>query len=120
MKKSNESRPRKHEAPALTLETRENQLVALAMNLAEQRLRDGKATSQEIVYFLKAGSPDEKLKRQLLEAQAELAKAKAEAIENEKQNAKLFEEAIAAFKEYNGESYEDTEPDQDVFAAYDV
>ena len=119
MKKSDKSTAKKHEAPALTLETRENQLVALAMNLAEERLRDGKATSQEIVYFLKAGAPDEKLKRQLLEAQAELAQAKAAAIKAEKQNAELFAEAIAAFKDYSGETYEESEPDQVVLASYD-
>ena len=120
MKKSNESTPKKHEAPALTVETRENQLVALAMNLAEKRLREGKATSQEIVYFLKAGAPDEKLKRQLLEAQAELAQAKAEAIKSEKHNAELFAEAIAAFKDYSGESYDDSEQSEDVYTTYDV
>lgn len=112
MKNSDKSSTRRHERPALTAETRENQLVSLAVDLAEQRLREGKATSQEIVYFLKAGSPDEKLKRQLLEAQAELAKAKAEQIKAEKENAEMFAEAIAAFKEYNGETYEETEPNQ--------
>lgn len=120
MKKSGKNSPKKYERPALTVETRENQLVSLAMNLAEQRLREGKATSQEIVYFLKAGSPDEKLKRQLLEAQSELARAKADAIKAEKQNAELFAEAIAAFKDYNGESDESTETDPNVLAAYDA
>lgn len=113
MKNSDKSSTKRHELPALTAEARENQLVSLAVDLAEERLREGKATSQEIVYFLKAGSPDEKLKRQLLEAQAELAKAKAEAIRNEELNAQMFAEAIAAFKDYNGESYEETEPNPD-------
>lgn len=112
MKKSDPISPKKYERPALTAEARENQLVSLAMDLAEKRMREGKATSQEIVYFLKAGSPDEKLKRELLQAQSELAKAKADAIKAEQQNAEMFAEAIAAFKDYSGESYED--PEQDI------
>ena len=34
--------------PALTPEARENQMIALAENLAEQQLRDGTASSQVI------------------------------------------------------------------------
>lgn len=106
MAKTNKTIPKGHESPALLEENREAQLTSLAMNLAEQRLREGKATSQEIVYFLKAGSPDEKLRRQLLEAQSELARARADAIRAEKDNAELFAEAMRAFKEYSGEEEE--------------
>ena len=113
MKKSDKTSHNGYERPAMTAETRENQLVSLAMGLAEKRLREGTATSQEIVHFLKAGSPDERLKRQLLESQAELAKAKADAIKAEQQSAELFAEAIAAFKDYSGESYAGPD-DQDV------
>ena len=42
--------------PALHPENREMQLTALAYDAAEQRLRDGTASAQEIVYFLKLGS----------------------------------------------------------------
>ena len=36
--------------PALTPEARENQLIALATDLVEQRLLDGTASSQETTY----------------------------------------------------------------------
>lgn len=114
MSKKAETTAKVHEWPATTLEARENQLVSLAMNCVEQRIKEGKATSQELVYFLKAGSPDERLKRQLLTAQAELAKAKADAIKAEQQNAELIAQAIAAFREYNGVGYEEYD-EEDVY-----
>ena len=39
--------------PALTPEARENQLIALAVNLAEKQLREGTASSQVITHYLK-------------------------------------------------------------------
>ena len=42
--------------PALTPEARENQMIALAVDLAEQQLRDGTASSQVITHYLKLGS----------------------------------------------------------------
>ena len=47
--------------PALTPEARENQLIAKAYDLVEQRLDDGTATSQETTHFLKLGSAKAKL-----------------------------------------------------------
>jgi hypothetical protein len=118
--KSAETKPKKYETPALTLETRVNQLAAASWNKIEQRIREDKATAQELIFFAKLGSPEEKLKRKLLECQAELAQAKADAIKQEKQNAELIEQAMAAFKDYSGESYEDPESYQDVYVSYDV
>ena len=37
----------KHFRPALTPDARENQMISLAMDLVEQRLRDGTASSAE-------------------------------------------------------------------------
>ena len=37
--------------PALTPEARENQMIFLATELAEQQLRDGTASSQVITHF---------------------------------------------------------------------
>ena len=42
--------------PALDPESRENQLISLAVNLAEEKLRDGTASNQLIVHYLKLGS----------------------------------------------------------------
>ena len=47
----NEPKPKLR--PALSPETRENQLISLAYDLVEERLLNGTATSQETTYFLK-------------------------------------------------------------------
>ena len=46
--------------PALTPEARENQLVSLAVDLAEKQLREGTASSQVITHYLKLGSTKRK------------------------------------------------------------
>lgn len=87
---------------ALTPEGRENQLVALAVNLAEQQLRDGTASSQVITHYLKLGTAKERLEREKLEQENELLKAKTEAIKSEQRIEELYEEAINAMKSYGG------------------
>ena len=52
--------------PALTPEARENQCISLAMDLAEQQLRDGTASSQVITHFLKAGATRAELEKEKL------------------------------------------------------
>ena len=42
--------------PALTPESRENQMIALAIDLAEKQLQEGTASSQVITHFLKLGT----------------------------------------------------------------
>lgn len=90
----------------LTPESRENQLIALAYDLVEQRLRNGTATSQETTHFLKMGSTKERLEKQLIEEECKLKKAKIEGMESQKRIEALYEEAIAAVKEYRGYAYE--------------
>lgn len=85
---------------ALTPEAREQQLIALATDLAEQQLRDGTAKASVIVHYLKMASPREELERDMLRQQHELAVAKTDAIHSEKQMGKLYEEAIAAMRSY--------------------
>ena len=52
--------------PALNPEARENQLIALAVDLVEQRLLDGTASSQETTHFLKLGSMKNQLEMEKL------------------------------------------------------
>ena len=66
--------------PALTPEARENQMISLAMDLAEQQLRDGTASSQLITEFVKRGSTKAQLEKEILEEQKELMAAKTESM----------------------------------------
>lgn len=88
--------------PALTPEARENQLVYLATNLAEQQLLDGTASSQVITHFLKLGSEKERLERERLEHENELLKAKTEALQSAKRVEELYAQALSAMKSYSG------------------
>lgn len=86
--------------PSINPEVRETQLIALAIDRVEQRLLDGTATSQEIIHYLRLGSQKEKLEMEKLKHENELLKAKTDAINAEKESAKMFAEAMAALTSY--------------------
>ena len=88
--------------PALTPEARENQMISLAVDLAEKQLRDGTASSQVITHFLKLGSTKEKTEREILEKQKELIEAKTQSLQSAKRVEELYANAMDAFKKYSG------------------
>ncbi len=88
--------------PALTPEARENQLIALAVDLAEQQLRDGTASSQVISHFLKLGSTRAELEKEKLMSENQLARAKAEALQAQQRQDEMFQAAIEAMRRYQG------------------
>lgn len=88
--------------PALTPEARENQMISLAVDLAEQQLRDGTASSQIITHYLKLGSTKERIEREILEKQKELISAKTETLKSAKRIEELYDSAIKAMKSYSG------------------
>jgi hypothetical protein len=88
--------------PALTPEARENQLVSLAVDLAEQQLIGGTASSQVITHYLKIGSSKEKLEKEILEKQKELMAAKTQSIQAAQRIELLYEEALNAVRNYSG------------------
>jgi len=93
--------PRKR-PPATTPEARENQMIALAMDVVEERLRNGTASSQETTHFLKLGSIKERKELSLLEQEIELKKAKTDAIQSAKRVEELYSKALKAMKSYTG------------------
>lgn len=101
--------------PATTPEARENQLIALAVDLAEKQLIEGTASSQVITHYLKLGSTKERIEREILEKQKELIEAKTESLQSTKRIEELYTNAINAMKNYSGqnESSEDEEDEYD-------
>lgn len=97
--------------PALTPEARENQLIYLATNLAEQQLRDGTASSQVITHYLKLGSTKERLEKEILEENKKLLAAKTENLQSAKRIEELYTNAIAAMKRYSGHDNEEEPED---------
>jgi EAL domain-containing protein (putative c-di-GMP-specific phosphodiesterase class I) len=94
----------KESRPASTPEGREQQLISLAVNLAEKQLRDGSASPSVINHYLKMASRRESLEREILERQSKLIEAKAESIVKAKEQEHLAKAAIEAMKSYNSGS----------------
>src|SRR3954447_9676319 len=98
------SEPEQHrQKPATTPEGRENQLVSQAVDLAEDQIRAGTASSQVITHFLKLGSTRERLEQQRLEHENELTRVKIEVIESQKRVEELYMEALTAMRSYAGD-----------------
>lgn len=103
-RRTKETHPRPR--PATNPDARENQLISLAIDLAERQLRDGSASSQVIAHFLKLASSKERLEREMMQEQKKLLKAKTEAMESAKRVEELYSKALNAMKSYSGEQNE--------------
>lgn len=94
---------KRRQAPAMTPEARENQLIALAVELAEKQLAAGTASSQVITHYLKLGSTKETLEKDKLKTENELLQAKIEAIKSAKSVEELYGQALDAMRKYSGQ-----------------
>lgn len=97
--------------PATTPEARELQMVALAVDVAEQQMRDGTASAAVITHYLKLASSREKLEQERLSRENVLLAAKAEAIASEQRIEGLMKDALTAFSVYAGN--DPVMPDED-------
>jgi len=88
--------------PGKTLETREQQLIAAAVDRAEQQLLDGTASAQVITHYLKLGSTRELLEQQRLKYENMLTQAKIEGLQSQKEIERLYGEALNAMSSYKG------------------
>ena len=88
--------------PALTPEARENQMISLAVDLAERQLMEGTASSQVITHYLKLGTMNHKLELEKLKKENELLSAKAEALQSSARIEELYLEAMRAMSDYRG------------------
>lgn len=88
---------------ATTPEGRENQLIAMAVDLAEQQLKEGTASAQVISHFLKLGSTRERLEQERLMNENVLLQAKAESIASASRIEELIAGAIKAMRSYTGQ-----------------
>lgn len=114
VKRTNPNQTAKNIRPGLTPESRENQLISLAVDLAEKQLQEGTASSQVITHYLKLGSTKEKIEKEILEKQKELISAKTEALKSAKRIEELYTDAIKAMRSYNGQNdLDENEEDDD-------
>ena len=98
---------------------REMQLTSLAYDAVEERIRLGKASSQEYVYFLKLGSQNAELERRKLEVENKLAEAKIASLQSMATQEELMQKAIEVFGQYKSsvDAVDDVEDEGD--EAYD-
>ena len=114
MTKHREHRERRSRfRPATTDENRENQLVTLAIDLAERQLSEGTASSQVITHYLKLGSTREKLEQERLMRENELLNSKVEMMASAKRVEELYSEALNAMRAYAGRAMEEYDDDYD-------
>ena len=96
------SEPKVERLPAKSAQAREDQLIAMAYNRVEERIRNNEATGPELVHFLKLGSTKGRLEKDILEKERELVTAKTEALRAQRQVEELYAQAIEAMKSYGG------------------
>lgn len=101
--KTTSSESSKRTRPALSPEARENQLIALAIDRAEQQLLDGTASSQVITHFLKLATAKSMLEKEKLERENELLKAKTETLQSAQRMEEIFANALNAFRGYSAQ-----------------
>lgn len=99
--------------PGLTPESRENQMISLAVDLAERQLREGTASSQVITHFLKLGTTKAELEKEKIAHENKLLQAKTEQIESAKRTEELYANAISAMRRYSGQGGGDYEDEYD-------
>ena len=104
---SSQSRSEDRIRPALTPESRENQLIALSVDLAEKQLREGTASSQVITHFLKLGSTKNQLELEKIRHENALLEAKTQSIQSAKRVEELYENALNAMEDYSGHGGQD-------------
>lgn len=106
-KATSASESKKRLRPALTPEARESQLISMATDLIEQRLRDGTASSQETTAIIKGTLAKSRLEIEILQKQKELIEAKTESLQSAKRIEELYVNALNAMRKYSGQDSED-------------
>lgn len=109
IKAKSDSGTTKRIRPALSPEARENQMIALAVDLAEKQLIEGTASSQVITHYLKLGTQNHKLELEKLQKENELLKAKTDSLQSAQRIEELYADAIKAMQQYGG--HDDVEDD---------
>lgn len=101
--------PRK--SSARTPEAREQEMINLSMQLAEEKLRDGTAPAPLIMMFAKAGLGRERLERQRLEEENILLRAKVVQMESATQSNERLDQVYEALRRYQGRPADDDHDD---------
>lgn len=97
---------------ATTPEARQNQLIAMAFDAAEQMLLSPNPPAQIVTHFAKMGSMRERVELEYKEEEMRLLKMKTEALASQKRVEELYVEAMDAFRTYSGSAKPVTDDDE--------
>lgn len=109
-----EVKPKRNPRPGTTVETRENQLIGMTIDLAARQIKAGTASSQVMTHFLKLGSTKERLEKEKLIQENELLRAKTKSIRSSDEIKVMYMNALNAMNSYKGNGQAKVEiPDED-------
>ena len=86
--------------PDVSDEQREKRLINRALELVEERMEKGEATSAEILHFLKLGSERNRREQEEISYRTELMREKTRAIKSAEEREKKYDTVIDAFSRY--------------------
>lgn len=81
----------------------------MAHDVAEQQMLEGTASAMVITHYLKLGTEKQKLETEKLRAEISLAQTRMETMESSKNVEELYESALKAMREYQGQETYDEE-----------
>lgn len=94
---------RRRRKPPTTSEANEQQMIGLAMDLAQRQLIDGSASSQVITHYLRLGSTREYLEQERLRHENALTQERIRSAQEAERREATYEEAIRALRTYRGD-----------------
>lgn len=100
--------------PALTIEARQSQMISLATNEAERRIRDGTASSQIICHYLDLGTTLARLKEKEIEQKCKYMEAKQKSYESMANMEEIASNALTALQSYRQGYFFQGDTDADV------
>lgn len=83
-------------------DARTQQMISLAVDLAEKQLKEGTATSQIVTHYLKLAAKQTELDAKIAEQQLLLLEAKTKAVESENAEKRDYAQVLEAMRQYNG------------------
>lgn len=97
---------------ARTKEGRERQLISLAIDRAEQQIRDGTVSPGVLTHYLRLATAREQAEVERTRRQADVLRSKEEAYESMKRADERYDELLRVMRGYSGvASYEEYERD---------
>ena len=97
--------------PARTPEVRESEMIALAVDVAEKKLRDGTASAPIITHYLKLATSRNRLEEAKLANENKLLEARSKDLESKANQEELYKKALEAMSAYSGQSTEEYNED---------